>query len=231
MKRSYSFAEKQHVLSVLKGLEENPETANLKSTHKLAIASGSDHPPSAATIYRWKKEALTEDEHVARLKRRGRSPKLSDEQNQLLCGFACSLRHSHKTVSLQLLQDFCYTHLAVTLSYSSISKRMKEWGFSSQRAMQRESRMVSQKVVDDAIDLVSTVRAYQYPPNRILVMDETGLWSNQMAPYTYHFRNGYAIHLFSFSLFFRFFQKNSSRPLFLSYSVILFRRCVMQLTS
>lgn len=231
MKRSYSYAEKQHVLSVLKGLEENPITANLKSTQKLEIASGSDHPPSTATIYRWKKEALTEDEHVARLKRRGRCPKLTDEQNQLLCGFACFLRQSHETVSLQRLRDFCSTHLAVTLSSSAISKRMKEWGFSSQRAMKRESRMVSQKVVDDAIDLVSTVRGYQYPPSRILVMDETGLWSNQVAPYTYHFRNGYAIHLFSFSSFFRFFYIFPSRPLFLSYSVILSLRCVIQLTS
>lgn len=202
MKRSYSYSEKQHVVNVLKGLEENPTCANLSRTQKMQIASGSDHPPSRATIYRWKKEALTEEEHMARLQQRGRPPKLTNEQNQLLCGFACSLRQSHETVSLQCLQDFCSTHFAVTLSSSALSKRMVKWGFSSQRAMKRESRMVSKKVVDDSIDLVTTVRGYDYPPNRILVMDETGLWSNVVAPYTYHFRDGYAITFLSFSFIF-----------------------------
>jgi transposase len=193
MKRSYTFAEKQHVLSALKRLEEDPATSHLTSARRIQLAAGADHPPSRAAIYRWKSEALTEAQHNARLQRRGRSSKLTDEQKQLMCGFACYLRHSQETVSLQRLRDFSSAHLGETLANSTISDLMHSWGFSSQRAMKRESRLTTQKVVDDAIDLLTTVRSFGYSLDCIIVMDETGLWSNVVAPNTYHFRNGYTI--------------------------------------
>lgn len=56
--------------------------------------------------------------------------------------------------------------------------------------------MTTQKVVDDAITFLKEVRSYKYSLDRILIMDETGLWSNVAAPRTLHFINGSATLLF-----------------------------------
>jgi transposase len=202
MKRSYTFEQRSHILGVLEKLEDHPETAHLDCSQRIKIASGNLKRPSVATVNRWKNEALTKSEMKEHLSQRGRAPKLTEEKERLLCGFACYHRLSHESVSLQRLQDFCSTHLHVNLSYSAISKRMTSWGFSRQRAMTRESRLTTQKVVDDAIELISTVRDYGYPLDRIIVMDETGTWSNVVAAYTYHFRNGYATAFSLLSLIF-----------------------------
>ena len=66
---------------------------------------------------------------------------------------------------------------------------MSRHGFSSQRALGRAARLTSEEVVADAIDAIEQTRSYNYPPHRIIAMDETGLWSNVAAPKTYHFRN------------------------------------------
>jgi hypothetical protein len=41
-------------------------------------------------------------------------------------------------------------------------------------------------VVDDSIAFLEEVRSYKYSLDRIIVMDETGLWSNVVAPRTLH---------------------------------------------
>lgn len=49
--------------------------------------------------------------------------------------------------------------------------------------------MTSEEVVDDAISAIEEIRSYDFPPHRIIAMDETGLWSNVAKPKTYHFKN------------------------------------------
>ena len=98
-------------------------------------------------------------------------------------------------VSLQSLKDFISSHFSTSISIPTISKLLHDHGFSSQRAMQRESRMTTQKIVDDSIAFLETVRQYNYSSDRIIVMDETGLWSNVAAPRTYSFVGGYVSRL------------------------------------
>lgn len=66
---------------------------------------------------------------------------------------------------------------------------MKENGFSSQKTLSRNSRMVHSEVVDDAIEALQQIHSFNFPPERIIAMDETGLWSNVSAPRTYHYKN------------------------------------------
>lgn len=49
--------------------------------------------------------------------------------------------------------------------------------------------MTSEEVVNDALDCIEEIRSYNFPPHRIICMDETGLWSNVTKPKTYHFKN------------------------------------------
>ena len=190
MKRSYPYEQRTQVLSVLRGLEERPELSGLSQRELVKLASGTDHPPSVRTVYQWMRENLDQQQYMARLSCRGRRPKLTPEQTQLLLGYACHRRQALETVSLQSLVDFSSAHLRTNLSVNTISRIMRDHGFSSQRAMQRESRMTTKKLVDDAIEFLADLRSYVYTPDRIIVMDETGLWSNVVAPKTYHYRNG-----------------------------------------
>ena len=118
---------------------------------------------------------------------------LSEDQLSLLVGFACFMRNSLKPLHRNDLQQFCISHLGKTPSLPTISRIMTESGFSFQKSMTRNSRMVSEEVVEDALDAILELRSYEFAPDQLLFMDETGLWSNVSAPKTYHFANWYFI--------------------------------------
>ena len=55
--------------------------------------------------------------------------------------------------------------------------------------------MVGEEVVQAAIEAIEEIRSHDFPPHRILCMDETGVWSNAVDPRTYHFVNWYVISI------------------------------------
>jgi hypothetical protein len=74
-----------------------------------------------------------------------------------------------------------------------VSKIMGEYGLSFQKAMGRESRMVDEKVVDDAIKFLEEFRNEGWKPINTYFMDETGAWSNVGPSGTYKPINSYEI--------------------------------------
>ena len=146
---------------------------------------------SRAQIFNWLKSDLSEAAIEQHEERRGASPILSEDETSLLVGFACFLRSLQKPVDLTTLSQFCTSHLSKTPSQPTISRIMQRFGFSSQKTMTRNSRMVSEDVVKDALDAILELRSYEFSPEQLLFMDETGLWSNVTQPKTYHFVNWY----------------------------------------
>ena len=65
---------------------------------------------------------------------------------------------------------------------------MSEYGLSYQMAMSRNSRMTSIEVAA-SFDFLMDIRSMDLDPKDIIVMDETGLWSNVTRKRTYHFIN------------------------------------------
>lgn len=157
------------------------------------VASGGAAP---SQIFRWLKQDLSDEAHDSRIRHDRRSRALNEDQEMLFVGFATSRRSVLETVSLEILQQFCDNYLNVKPCLATLSNIMAQHGLSSQKALRRNSRMTSEEVVDDAIDALEQIRSYNYPPHRILCMDETGLWSNVAAPKTYHFRDWSAIIFF-----------------------------------
>lgn len=170
------------------------------SPMKLAqTAAGGGHH---SQIYRWLSLDLSEQAEENHQDRRGAPPLLNENQISLLVGFACFQRTSLKVLSGNTIQQFCTSHLGVTPSPATISRIMNEHGFSTQKSLTRNSRMVSELVVEAALDATMELRSYEFPPHRLLFMDETGVWSNVTAPRTYHFTHWYdAQHSFSFCPF------------------------------
>jgi len=146
---------------------------------------------SRAQIFRWLKSDLSDDAVEQHEEGRGASPVLSEDETSLLVGFACYLRSTQKPVDSKILSQFCTSHLSKTPSQPTISRIMQRFGFSSQKTMTRNSRMVSEEVVEDALDAILELRSYEFSPDQLLFMDETGLWSNVSQPQTYHFANWY----------------------------------------
>ena len=77
--------------------------------------------------------------------------------------------------------------------------------------------MTTPKVVADSIEFLNTLREYGYSRDRIISMDETGLWSNVVQGRTYHYRGGYVSQLFLFLIGFCISLKKYS----FSYFVLL----------
>jgi transposase len=196
MKRSYAYEERERILRSVSSAREQPELSTLTIPQLLELACPLPPVPHARTYRRWKREEVSREDHKARLSRRGRHRKLSEQQEKLLIGYACDRRRSLLAVTQADLIDFAKSHFNVTLRKGDITNITQRAGFSSQKAMKRESRMTTQKVVDDSIAFLEEVRSYNYSLDRIIVMDETGLWSNVVAPRTLHFVGGSATSVF-----------------------------------
>lgn len=160
-----------------------------KGLSPLNLASTAAGGAAPAQIYKWLKSDLNEDAQEQREESRGRPRALSEDEEMLLVGRAISTRSSLHPVTLATLQRFCNSYLSVSPSLPTLSRLMSDRGFSSQKALSRNSRMVSTEVVEDALSAIEEIRSYDFPPHRVISMDETGLWSNVVKPKTYHFRN------------------------------------------
>lgn len=161
----------------------------LKEFQPIALASVAAGGASKAQIHVWLNENLSPEAVSEKQENRGASKLLSDDQESLLVGFAISTRSSLEPVTLETLRQFCFNLFDVVPSLPNLSRNMNEFGFSSQKAMSRSSRMVSTEVVDAAISSIEEIRSYIFPPDQVLFMDETGLWSNVRQRKTYHFQN------------------------------------------
>jgi hypothetical protein len=192
----YSLDRKRAAVEVYRETKRLCKEEGVGALTPISLAQAASGGAAPSQIFRWLKQDLSDEANQDRI-RRGRPPRaLSDDQEALLVGFAVSRRSSLETVSLECLEHFCDNYLNVKPALSTISEIMAKHGLSSQRALKRSSRMTSEEVVDDALDAVEEIRNYNYPPHRILSMDETGLWSNVTAPKTYHFRNWFVFFLF-----------------------------------
>jgi hypothetical protein len=153
------------------------------------LASAVSNGASSTQIKVWLKEDLSPAAVSQKPENRGAARLLSDDQEALLVGFALCSRSSSEPVTLTTLQQFCQSHLSVIPSLPTLSRTMNEFGFSSQKAMSRSSRMVTEEVVDAALSSLEEIRSYGFESDQLLFMDETGLWSNLREPRTYHYRN------------------------------------------
>jgi hypothetical protein len=185
----YNIHRKRAAVDVYRAAKRFCKEAAQNSIDPLFIASVAAGGASRTRIFEWLKQDLSDEAQEVRDETRGRPSILSDDQEQLLVGFAVSIRSSLESVSLQTLSQFCKSYFSLTLSHSTLSRIMTEHCFSSQKAMTRNSRMTSEEVVDDALSAIEEIRSYKFPPHRIICMDETGLWSNVTKPKTYHFKN------------------------------------------
>ena len=182
----YHIERKRAAVEVFRAVKRLRTEHGAKWLSPLTLASDAAGGASQRRIYEWLKVDLTrEDEEEMR----GASPLLKEDLEKLLVGFAISMRSSLQPVTLTTLMRFCQSHFNISPSLSTLSRIMAKHGFSSQKAIGRNSRMVSQEVVEDALSFIEEIRSYDFPPHRVICMDETGLWSNVTAPKTYHFKN------------------------------------------
>ena len=205
----YSLTQKRAAVEIYheaKKLKTEHHAPWLKPSELASVAAGG---ASRTQIFDWLKQDLSEGAQETTTEQRGSDKMLDEDQIHLLVGFVISQRSSHSPVSLETMRDFCTSHFGETPSLSTLSRTIQSFGFTSQKSMMRNSRLISEEVVDDALEAIEEIRSYDFPANRIIVMDETGLWSNVTQPKTYHFKNWYVgKKTFCFrNFFFEFFSK------------------------
>jgi hypothetical protein len=189
--KHYSIDRKRAAVEVYAEAVKRIAEGGKNSLTPMSLASAAAGGAAPQRIYAWLKEDLSVEAEEARIETRGSASILTEDQEKLLVGFGASTRVELQPLSLKSLGGFAKSYLHVTLSNATISRIMSRHGFSSQQAMARNSRMTTEDVVDDSIDFIEEVRSYKFSPDRILAMDETGLWSNVTKPRTFHFKNWY----------------------------------------
>lgn len=196
MPKHYSIDRKRAAVDAFRAAKKLKKENGDYSIKPLALASEVAGGTSKAQIYTWLKQDLSSTERV---ENRRRPPACTATQEALLLGFACSVRSSHQALSREMLVKFASNYMGVKISKPTISRIMNSNAFSMQKAMGRNSRMVSVQVVDDAIEALKQIRDMGFSPDCIIAMDETGLWSNVTAPRTYHYKNWCKKSFFPFS--------------------------------
>lgn len=203
----YHIERKRAAVAVFRECKRLKTEHHAKWLNPIEVASVASGGASRDQIYRWQRTDLSEQAQAKNEERRGRPPALSKSQEALLVGSTVCTRSVQEGLSLHKLQQFSSSYLSEKLSLSTLSRIMREYGFSSQKAMSRNSRMISPQVVEDAVACIEEIRDYDFPPHRILAMDETGLWSNVTAPRTCHFKNWFNSFIFFIFRKFHFPEK------------------------
>ena len=192
--RAYKDAERQ--------LHQNPP----EPISPMSIASAASGGAPARTIRNWLKEDLSPEQIRERVSRGGRSRVISEDQEHLLVGYFIDMRLSLTSVSRADLVSFADRYFNITISPQRISEILERNDITLQIARQRCSRMVSEEVVEDSVEFVEEVRERKLPDSRVIVMDETGLWSNVTTPKTFSFKNWFGIPHFLKFTFLSFFS-------------------------
>ena len=159
----------------------------LKSARKLA--------PNVVdrTIFNWLRQDNSDEATASRKSRSGRPRKCTARDEYLIIGHAIRLRESFLPIGRDDLTQFARSYLGLDLSPQYVGKLLQKYGFSYQIVQVRSSRMVTTQVVDESVDFIRNLRAGNWDDDAILVMDETGLWSNTVCKSSYHFRGWYEI--------------------------------------
>lgn len=216
--QSYSNEIKQTTVRVILESAEWKEICEGKrqrlSSRTLDLASVVSNGASHNTINRWINSDISLEAESERLSRRGRPIEITPDVRALCAGYAINRRLELKAVSRQDIIDFARGIFDISISPQRVSEIMSEYGLSYQLAMSRNSRMTSPEVAEAAYDFIMDLREMKLNPNDILVMDETGLWSNVTRKRTYHF-----INLYELSKYF----KNPSNFLKFHNSILLTR--------
>jgi hypothetical protein len=195
-KRSYSTDTQHAAFRALEAAQPSHDVQDPPSWTPVELATLVSGGASKRSIYRWRRKDMSEAAVQERLGHRGRRPLLSEDHEHLLVGHVIHLRLGLKVVSRQDLLDFASAYLDAKLHPPFLSKLLKRHDISLQRTRGRLSRTTNVEVVEGAIKVISHLRELSLPPHRILVMDETGLWSNVVSKMTYHFKGWYGEILF-----------------------------------
>jgi hypothetical protein len=188
-KHSYTGDEKRSGTRVFRALQGPAHSVNAPHPPPYVLASIAAHGASRRTLYRWRGQNLSEDKIKERLSHRGRLRKFSDEENMLMVGYVIDRRMNFLSVSRDHVIAFTKDYLGVMPRPQYISELLSKHDLTYQTSKARNSRLTSEDVVKDAIDVILKIRDYAFTPDCIIVFDETGLWSNVVQPHTYHFKN------------------------------------------
>lgn len=192
-KSSYSDGER---IAAVRLIVESREWADIQA-HKrqrisprlMSLARTASGGASDRTIRNWLATDITPDATRERLRKRGRRKKFTRDFLAVLVGYAIDRRLDLLPVNAQHLIDFARGFFNIKISDQRISEVLQEFGFSSQLSMPRNSRMTDEQVALDSLEFILELRQLRQQYARLLVMDETGLWSNVVQRLTYHFVN------------------------------------------
>jgi hypothetical protein len=205
MKRTHSYSNdiKQATVGYLQSTDPFREiqdgSRRRLSPEVMNIARQMSHGAHRSTISLWMNTDIDLASEKKRLRKRG-CKGTNPDLVKLAIGYAIHRRELLKKVSGSDIIDFVYACSGYKPTHQTISNWLKKHDFSTQLSVTRSSRLTTPTVAVEALEFIFELRERNLQPRQILVMDETGLWSNIVERRTYHFINLYEIT--NFLLFF-----------------------------
>jgi hypothetical protein len=190
-RRSYSGATARAALRVEAEVRREERRTHPPKSSAMSVASVAAGGASDSTINRWKKRSMSEQAINQRLSKRGRHSYFTEEEKLLLLGYLVHRRQDLARVDRSVLIDFCKNYFHKKPRPQLISETLKNYPVSSQKVLLRSTRMTSIEVVDDGMKTIQEIREESWAPDEIIVMDETGAWTNNAHNRTYHYRGWY----------------------------------------
>jgi hypothetical protein len=116
---------------------------------------------------------------------RGRKSKLTDQQQQLVHGYILFLQNQYLPITRDKIYFFIKTQINPLVSKMLVSRFLKKIRWTRRKALQRQQHQLSDTYLNDCLDFISEIRSLNLTPEKIFVMDETGIWTNRGSNTTY----------------------------------------------
>lgn len=193
-KRSYSGDVVRATLRAFKSAKKFVDDHPGSALDPMKVAQETSGGASKRQVYRWFRSDNTDTARKKRLRKRGATKKIKIECQWLAVGHVLNRRAALLSVHRKEVAEFFLNHLHLIVHHEYVSKMLGKFGITVQRILPRESRMTDEQVVRDAIELIAEIRREKWKPRNTFIMDETGLWSNDVGNYTYNIVNSYDFH-------------------------------------
>lgn len=125
------------VRNFIGSLLDSLERTSLSMSQFSLLLKEAGHEIPMPTLYFWRQQFRNGGSVIKRVKKSGSSPKLTDDETQILCGL-CLFKNLHKElVSLSTLMEFSSKFFNTTISKSTASRLFVTFHMSSKKVQKR----------------------------------------------------------------------------------------------
>jgi transposase len=137
-----------------------------------------------SSIVKWRQQMLTDNDIKDRLSLRGRKKKLNEKDEEKIIHWAKRRRLAKEPVKIRHVIEKAKS-FHVDLKPYDVSRMMARNGMSKRRIKKVLKKKLKPEFSTSIEQFREMIQKSRIPASKMLVMDEAGIWSDDISPYTY----------------------------------------------